>query len=239
METKNSPDKSGILPNGDTQNWVQPHVEETPRTVPEEDYKNLQAFATRTRQFAIKTALDAVEQNPRYISSIEDKSVQDAVVKQKHGFDSYDQMIAVMWENFVWDTSQWGNGDNDENAQNTFLEKEVRLLKYQHEQSQVDSAIAEFKSSNPQLFTDETSEQKLRDELKFISTSLPIKERIKRSAQITLVQQVDPSTVAFSALNFGRNPTNSWTPNPQLDAKKIEQQKQIEAWRKLFWLTNK
>lgn len=82
-------DANEILTNVDT-NQVQP------RTVPEEDYKNLQAFATRTRQFAIKTALDAVESNPQYISSIDDKSVQDAVVKHKYGFDSYEQLVAVM-----------------------------------------------------------------------------------------------------------------------------------------------
>lgn len=90
--TQNSPevDTNGILNDVDTSKEVQP------RTVPEEDYKNLQAFATRTRQFAIRTAIDAVEANPQYISSIEDKSVQDAVVKHKYGFDNYEQLIAVM-----------------------------------------------------------------------------------------------------------------------------------------------
>lgn len=87
--TQNSPD-NGILNPEDTPSGVQ-----LP-TVPEEDYKNLQAFATRTRQFAIRTAIDAVEANPNYIASIDDKSIQDAVVKHKYGFDNYAQLVAVM-----------------------------------------------------------------------------------------------------------------------------------------------
>ena len=231
--TQNSPevDTNGILNDVDTSKEVQP------RTVPEEDYKNLQAFATRTRQFAIRTAIDAVEANPQYISSIEDKSVQDAVVKHKYGFDNYEQLIAVMWDNFSQSNSNdWGNGD--ENIP-TKLEKEVRLLKYQQEVTQIDNAIAEYKMSNPQMFAEEDAEQKLREELKFISDKLPIKERIRRSAQIALAPVVDPSSVAFAALNLGRTPTNSGNPNPKVDAKELEKQKQIEAGRKLFGLNKK
>ena len=231
--TQNSPevDTNGILNDVDTSKEVQP------RTVPEEDYKSLQAFATRTRQFAIRTAIDAVEANPQYISSIEDKSVQDAVVKHKYGFDNYEQLIAVMWDNFSQSNSNdWGNGD--ENIP-TKLEKEVRLLKYQQEVTQIDNAIAEYKMSNPQMFAEEDAEQKLREELKFISDKLPIKERIRRSAQIALAPVVDPSSVAFAALNLGRTPTNSGNPNPKVDAKELEKQKQIEAGRKLFGLNKK
>lgn len=234
MTTQNSPevnDTNGILNDVDTSKEVQP------RTVPEEDYKNLQAFATRTRQFAIKTALDAVEANPQYISSIEDKSVQDAVVKHKYGFDNYEQLIAVMWDNFSQSNSDNG-GNGDENIP-TKLEKEVRLLKYQQEVTQIDNAIAEYKMSNPQMFAEEDAEQKLREELKFISDKLPIKERIRRSAQIALAPVVDPSNVAFAALNLGRTPTNSGNPNPKVDAKELEKQKQIEAGRKLFGLNKK
>lgn len=220
-----------ILKNENTPNGVQ-----SP-TVPEEDYKSLQAFATRTRQFAIKTAIDAVEANPNYIASIDDKSIQDAVVKHKYGFDNYAQLVAVMWENFSQSNSQDG-GNDDENAP-TKLEKEVRLLKYQQEVTQIDNAINEYKMSNPHMFTEEGAEQKLRDELVNISTNLPVKERIRRSAQIALVPTVDPSNVAFAALNLGRTPTNSGNPNPKVDAKELEKQKQIEAGRKLFGLNKK
>lgn len=231
--TQNSPevDTNGILTNVDTSKEVQP------RTVPEEDYKSLQAFATRTRQFAIKTALDAVEANPQYISSIEDKSVQDAVVKHKYGFDNYEQLIAVMWDNFSQSNSNEG-GNDDENI-STKLEKEVRLLKYQQEVNNVDNAISEYKMSNPQMFTEDGAEEKLREELKYISDKLPIKERIKRSATIALAPVSDPYNVAFAALNLGRNPTNSGNPNPKVDAKELETQKQIEAGRKLFGLNKK
>lgn len=93
--------------------------------------------------------------------------------------------------------------------------------------------------SNPHLFTEDGAEQKLRDELVNISTNLPIKERIKRSAQIALAPVADPSNVAFAALNLGRTPTNSGNPNPKVDAKELETQKQIEAGRKLFGLNKK
>lgn len=115
----------------------------------------------------------------------------------------------------------------------------MRLLKYQQEVTQIDNAIAEYKMSNPQMFTEDGAEEKLREELKYISDKLPIKERIRRSAQIALAPVVDPSSVAFAALNLGRTPTNSGNPNPKVDAKELEKQKQIEAGRKLFGLNKK
>lgn len=230
---QNSPEApaDGILAGETTPNGVQPRV------VPEDDYKNLQAFATRTRQQYIKMAIDVAEANPQSISTIEDKSVQDAVVKHKYGFDSYDQLVAVMWDNFSQSNSK--SEDEDENIWNTKLEKEVRLLRYQQEKSEIDNAIREYKMSNPQLFTEEGSEQKLRDEMKYISNQLPVNERIRRGAQIALVSNVDPTNVAFAALNLGRTPTNSWGSNPQVDARTEHVQKQIEAGRKLFWIAKK
>ena len=85
-------------------------------------------------------------------------------------------MIAVVGENFY-------ESQEDENLDKTTkLEREVRLLKYKSETSELDSAISSYVSQNKTIITSDADEKKLRDELKYVSGELPVKERISRAA---------------------------------------------------------
>lgn len=87
-------------------------------------------------------------------------------------------MIAVVGENFY-------ESQEDENIDKTTkLEREVRLLKFKSETSELDSAIEAYVAQNKNVIASAADEVKLRDELKYISNELPVKERIRRASAI-------------------------------------------------------
>lgn len=74
-------------------------------------------------------------------------------------------------------------------------------MKYNSSKSEVENAIKDYKLTNPQYFVDPTAEDKLREELKFISGELPIGERIKKASHIALSPSYDPTASAYQILN--------------------------------------
>lgn len=225
--------------NNQPEGWIQ-QTSETPPVgqtlTPEqlaqlEAYKNLQAEYTRSRQTLIELAVDKATSDPSSINTIKDKNLQNTVVKNLYGFETYAEAVAVLWTDF--NAVQDGNEDSNSVEK---LEREVKLLKYKSEQSTVENEIKNYKLANPQYFTNEGSEEKLRAELQYISWELPVAERIKRASAIAFVPSVDPVTAAYQALNSWNQGVGG---NGKIDVgtvKLAEQQKQIEAWRKLLGL---
>lgn len=209
-------------PNGDVNEEGQPQV------VPNEQYKNLQSAYTRDRQELIATKVELAQANPKSISTIKDLSLQNAVVKQLYGVDTYAQLVAVYGETF------YQSKDEEELDKTEKLEREVRLLKYQSQTNETEQAIEKYKIQNPQFFTSPENEAKLRDELKYISWELPLSERIRRAWAISFVPSIDPKTSAYQSIGF--QPTGGNVATAQKAAQETEKQKQIEAWRILLGL---
>lgn len=213
---------------------TQPIIENTPdvqtlTTVPLEQHKNLEGDYTRSRQDAIDIAMQLVQANPKALSTLKDSRIQNAVAKQVYWFDTYNQMIAVVGENFY-------ESQEDENLDKTTkLEREVRLLKFKSETSELDSAIEAYVAQNKNVISNAADEAKLRDELKYISTDLPAKERIRRASAIAFgtlpnTNSVYKQIAVWTSTTWG-NGTLS-----QISQQESEKQIQIEAGMKMLGL---
>lgn len=74
------------------------------------------------------------------------------------------------------------------------------MIKYNTSRSEVENAIKDYKLQNPKYFVEQDAEDKLRDELKNISSELSPTERVKRASHIALAPSYDPTVAAYQAL---------------------------------------
>lgn len=199
--------------------------------VPLEQYKALQSTYTANRQYMIDMAIESAKANPNSITNIKDEKLQSTVVKQLYGVDNYSQLVAIYWDNFASKENE-----DDDNDSHKILEREVKILKFNAEKSEVENALREFKSSNPQYFTSTQNEDKLRDELRFISGELPAIDRIRRAAAIAFTPPTDPTALAYQVLNNSNTVSWGWAQVAKDNAKESEKQKQIDAGRILLGL---
>lgn len=217
--------------------WTQPIIENPPAgqplPVPEvidmEVHKNLQSDYTRSRQDAIEIAIQLVGANPKALTTIKDTRIQNAVAKQMYGVDTYAQLIAVYGENFH-------TPSDEENLDKTEkLEREVRILRYKSISGELDNAVESYRAQNANVITSDEDEAKLRDELKYISAELPIKERIKRASAIVFGANPSPNSVYR---NISVWTSTNWGNGNATEISKVEsnRQIQIEAGRKLLGL---
>jgi len=200
-----------------------------PTTVPLEQHKNLEGDYTRSRQDAIDLATQLVQANPKALATIKDIRIQNAVAKQVYWFDTYNQLIAVVGENFH-------TSADEENLDKTEkLEREVRLLRYKSESGELDNAIDSFIAQNKDVVTTPEDEAKLRAELKFISSELPAKERIRRASAIAFGTMPNTTSVykkiaIWTSTNWGNGNMD------QISQKESEIQIQIAEGRRLLGL---
>ena len=185
----NSPD-AGVGEEVGTQEIVQT---EEQKVVPEKDYKNLEAFATRSRQSEIDLAKRLVEKDKSELMMIKDTKVRDTVVRDVFGYNSFEEMTAIEGEDFAKSTA----GDEDELAA---LKKTVRKLSYTQSVKELDSAISSFKKENPELFRSEAAEDELRDKLKLISGEASPDERVRMAGKLAFSTTIDPTTAAYKAM---------------------------------------
>jgi len=194
-----------------------------------EEHKNLQSDYTRSRQDAIELAAQLVQANPKALSTIKDIRIQNAVAKQVYWFDTYNQLVAVVGENFH-------SSADEENLDKTEkLEREVRLLKYRSESGELDNAIENFVLTNKNVITSPEDEAKLRDELKFISSELPVKERIRRASAIAFGTMPNSTSVykqiaIWTSTNLGNSTMD------QVSQRDTEIQIQIAEGKRLLGL---
>ena len=188
--------------------------------VPKDDYLNAQAFGTKSRQNEIAMAIKLVEKDSESLHTIEDSKIKDAVTKQLLWM-SYAEANAVMGNNFsISSTSSNGDdssGNDNSNGQgNSNIERELKLLKYKESIRETESAIANFQSKNPNFFSwdSEGMVNAIKEELANISSSLPIDERVRRAATVSLWNPSDKESLAYNLLlswvaSNGRNSTTS------------------------------
>lgn len=72
----------------------------------------------------------------------------------------------------------------------------------------MEGAIAKVKSANPDAFKSNDAEAKLREELKYLSSTIPVEERVAKAAKLAFANSIDSQTLAFKAL-ASTQPTNN------------------------------
>lgn len=171
------------------ENKQQASNEELPKTqtpeegqvvIGEEEYKNLQSFATTVRQNEIALAIKLVTKDKDELLNISDKKLQNKVIKELYWYDNLEELQAIEW--FEKEKEE-DKVDNDELIS---VKQEVKILKYKAEKQEVDMAIKKYLTENN--VNDEEVIDKIKEELKYISSSLDINERVKRAWKIVVQQ---------------------------------------------------
>lgn len=186
--------------------------------VSKEEYLNAQSFGTKARQAEIAMAKKLALKDSAELHAIEDSKVKDAVTKEILWM-SYAEASAVMGANFDITTI---NDDKSGNpTDDTQVMKKLRLLEFKESQREKDAAIAAYQAANPDMFVGDAAAMKERidKELEYISTSLPIEERIKRAATASIGNPMDKTSLAYNLLLKGTASNPNASVNPQEVAK--------------------
>lgn len=165
------------------------------QTIKVEDYKNLQSEFTKSRQSEIDLAIKLARKDKSEILNIKDYKIQSKVIKELYGLDNLEDVKLIHWEEFYKEKETEDGDDSDEL---TKIRNELKLLKYSQNKSELENSFEEFKKENKDLFLSEWAEERLKEELKYISSELPTKERIKRAAKVVFA--ISPTDAAYLSL---------------------------------------
>ena len=191
----------------------------------EKAYKALQPEYDRWNDEKYKLALELTKANKWSLLSMSTK-VQNKVIKELYWLNNIEELKLIHWDNFF--TRK--NDEEEEKTDNEKLLQEIKLIKYNQTKNEIDSEIENLKKENKELFLEWWAEDKLREELKYLSDNLPIKERIKRAAKIALMPNVDNTTAAYLKVIWTSwNFVNGWNNN---EKQITEVSKQISD---IFW----
>lgn len=206
--------------------------------VTKEEYLNAQAFGTKARQNEIAMATKLAQKDSKELHAIEDSKVKDAVTKQLLWM-TYAEASAVLGANFEITASNDDKSGNNATNDSEVVRK-LKLLEFKDSQREKDSALASFQAANPELFKGDANamKERIEKELEYVSTALPIDERIRRAATASLGNPMDKQSLAYNLLlNW-----TAWNPrgvaNPQEEAKTKTENLQSEL-RAMWWLPAK
>lgn len=201
--------------------------------VTKEEYTNAQSFGTKARQAEIAMATKLAQKDSAELHSLEDPKVKDAVTKQLLWM-SYAEASAVLGANFSVSKSTSDEG-GDNAGTNSNIERELKLLRFKDEQREVEYAIAAYESANPSFFSWDASamKERIREELQNISTSLPVEERIRRAATVSLWNPIDKQSLAYQLLLNG----TAWSPRGATDPQEAQKTntERIQAELRELW----
>lgn len=197
--------------------WTEPV--EGQAVIKEEDHKSLQAAFTKTRQREIALEVKLASKDKKSILEIEDKKLQDKVIKEIYWLNNLEELKLIHWETFYKEKEEDAEGSDDDRISK--LEKELKLSKYYQSKLDLDWAIDEYKKANPLAFEDEWVEDKIIEELKYISSDLSTKERVRRAATIVLGNNSNID-VWYAALKQNQGNNNKVETTIKAEAKKTE-----------------
>lgn len=117
---------------------------------------------------------------------------------------SYAEASAVLGANF--DISQSTDDKSGDDTKNdSKIMRELNLLKYKETLREKESAMSSFQAANPELFNGDADamKERIEKELEYVSSSLPIEERIRRAATASLGNPMDKQSLAYNLLLNG------------------------------------
>lgn len=185
---KDFQDNNTQAPEGQPDNNTQP--------VEDEDKIRLRNEFTQARQREIELATQLAERDKKTILSL-DSDTQKKVVKRLYGLSNLEEVKLIHWENFYEERE---GSESEEEDRLSKLEKELKLTKYNQSKKEIDNAIWKVKEQNAIYFEDNSFEDKLKDELKYISTELDTNERVRRAFSILKSSWVNENSAAYKEL---------------------------------------
>ena len=195
----------------------------------EEEYKNLQAFWTRANQWLINVSKKLAEKDPSELLSM-DSTIQNKVIKEIWGYDNLDELKVMLPDIFEKDENKWRRSEDDFEQ----MKREQELLKLKINKKDIDDEIEKFTSSNSEIVNAIPNfENLVRDELKYISSELPAKERVKRATRL-ISWNSDVNVEAYLRLQWKSNIKAGWT---QINDDYIKDAQ--NKLRKQLWLKTK
>ena len=167
------------------QNNQNPNGQSEKDTYSAEEYKNLQAFWTKANQGLINVSKKLAEQNPKELLWM-DAQIQNKVIKDLYWYDNLEELKIMLPDVFIENSD-----DNDykgwENESDMLVQmkKEQELLKMKLNKKDVDDEIEKYTSSNSSMVSSIPNfNDKIKDELKYISSELSTKERVERATKL-------------------------------------------------------
>lgn len=184
----------------------------------EKRYKDTQAFATQKNQALIDFAKAQVERDPTSIKLIPDKTVQKKILQEKWNVDSIDELETLFPE--VLKPKDNKNNEEDEDKY-VALEKKVKLMEYKETKTKTKEAIDEIKKTHKDLVsTIDGFDEKLAEEMKYLSSELSPQERAQKAFKIltTNIWNIDD---VYAMLQWVTIPKK--TEEPKLSADKLKE----------------
>lgn len=195
----------------------------------EEEYKNLQAFWTKANQWLINMSKKLVEKDPKELLSM-DSTIQTKVIKDIWGYDNLDELKVMLPDIFEEDDYKWSNKWQWDLEQ---LKREQELLKMKLNKKDIDDEIEKYTSQNSELVNAIPNFDSLvREELKYISSELPIRDRVNRATK--LVSWTSNINVdAYLRLQWKSNIKSSWAQVNDDYIKDAQNKLRIQLWLKI------
>jgi len=162
--------------------------------IKKEDYVNLQSDYTKKSQALIEITLERGRENPKSILDIKDTKLQNKVISEIYGLNSVSELKAIYGDEFY---KQKDEGDMDDLER---MKREIAILKNTSESSKLENSIKELKSTNKELFASADAEDKLREALTLLSTTINTDERVRLASKLVFGNIANPSNVGYQAL---------------------------------------
>ena len=196
----------------------------------EKMFKDTQKSFTKARQQEIELAKLLVEQNPANIDKITNEVVKNKILNEKYGVENMEE-LKVMFPDYA---KSQNDDDEDDATEIDKIKRELELIKYKNKKNRTKEALENIALMNKDVVsTIDDFEQKMKDELKFISESVEPSERMKKAFKL-VVGSNGNSADAYSVMQWV---TFAKTPKSDMDDEAIK--KSQNEFRKLMGLKQK
>lgn len=171
----------------------------TPDTNPEDwekRFKDTQASFTQAQQEKYELARLLVDENPKNVEKIPDEKVMKKVLQEKWWVENLDELKSLYPKAL---SKKSKDEDDDEDNELETLKQKVKLIEYKETKTKMKDTIELIKKDNSNIVSGISDfESKLTEELKYISTDLPVEERVKRAYKLVVDSNI--STAQLYAL---------------------------------------
>ena len=150
----------------------------------EKRFKDTQASFTKDQQTKFDMAKMLVESDPTAVERIPDEKIKAKVLQEKWNVDSVEELKTLYPKALA---PSDGKDDDDEDDEMAQLQQTVKLMQYKETKTKTNEAIAkavekakDFSEQVPDL------EDKIRNEMKYLSDDLSPTDRANRALSIVL-----------------------------------------------------
>lgn len=178
---------------------------------------------------AINMAKLLVEENPANVERISDEKIRNKILQEKYWVDNLEE-LKVMFPDYA-KKDDWEDEDLSELEQ---LKQQVKLMQHNNKKTKTKEAIENIAEKNQDIIKQIPDfEEKLTEELKYISDNIDPNERVKKAFSL-LSGQVPNSATLYWVLQG-----MSWVKSDNKKDYETQLKKEQNEYRKLLWLKQK